>query len=89
MSAFGNVPEINIIKKHLEQLKINGLIQEWEIPYEEIITRLTAAIFFITPARETTPEMIWKEMEVYEGFQYRANTEKKLSRLMWRVTFNK
>lgn len=89
MVQIGNVPEIKAVKKHLDELKENGLVMEWELPYENILTRITAAIFFLTPIDESKLEEIWKELKVHKMLQYRLNEEKKLSQLVWRVEFNK
>jgi hypothetical protein len=88
MAQFGFVPEIIAVKADLQRLKANELIREWELPYEEILTRLSAAIFFLTPMEDAKLEKIWKELEKYQLLNYRENTEKKLSRLSWRVEFN-
>lgn len=89
-----NVPEIQDVKKYLDKLKDEGLVKEWELPYENILTRLTAAIFFLTPVDESKLEEIWKklgdkEVDKHERLTYRLNEEKKLSQLEWRVEFNK
>ncbi|MFA8434930.1 MAG: hypothetical protein ACEPOZ_10485 [Marinifilaceae bacterium] len=89
MVQIGNVPEIKAVKKHLEALKAKGLLLAWELPYENILTRLTAAIFFLTPTDESKLEEIWKELEIHNMLTYRLNEEKKLSQLVWRVEFNK
>jgi hypothetical protein len=89
MAQIGNSPDIRSVKQHLGELKEKGLIQEWELPYENLLTRLTAAIFFLTPAKESAIGEIWKELGTHEMLQYRPNEEKKLSRLEWRVEFNK
>lgn len=89
MTRIGDVPEINVVKDALNGLKAQGLVQEWEIPYENLLTRLTAAILFLTPASASALPAIWKELEVYNMLQYRLNEEKKLSQLEWRVEFNK
>jgi hypothetical protein len=89
MTQIGNVPEIQSVKKHLDSLKKKGMIQQWELPYENLLTRLTAAIFFISPCEEFKLEEIWEELEVHKMLQYRKNDEKKLSQLEWRVEFNK
>jgi hypothetical protein len=89
MAQLGNVPEIKSVKEHLGLLKEKGLIKEWELPYENLLTRLTAAIFFITPANEKDLEVIWQELEVHKMLQYKLNEEKKLSNLQWQVEFNK
>ena len=89
MVKIGNVPEIKEVKKHLDELKEKSLVKEWELPYENILTRLTAAIFFLTPSDESKLDTIWKELEVHKMLQYRLNEEKKLSQMQWRVEFNK
>lgn len=88
MIQLGNVREINTVKQHLDQLKSEGLITQWELPYEQILTRLTAAIFFVSLA-DQDDESVWKEMEKYPMFSYRKNEEKQLSLLDWSMTFNK
>lgn len=84
-----NVPEIQEVKKHLDEIKEKGLVKEWELPYENILTRLTAAIFFLTPTDESKLDEIWKELDKHPMLTYRLNEEKKLSQLEWRVEFNK
>jgi hypothetical protein len=89
MTQIGNVPEIKAVKTHLQELKDKGLVKEWEIPYEHILTRLTAAIFFLTPSDESRIGEIWKSLERHPRLQFRPNEEKMLSQLQWRVEFNK
>ncbi len=84
-----HVPEIIEVKKHLDELKEKALVKEWELPYENILTRLTAAIFFLTPTDDSKLEEIWKELDKHPRLTYRLNEEKKLSQLVWRVEFNK
>lgn len=88
MAQIGNVPEINEVKKQLDKLKEKGLINEWEIPYEDLLTRLSASVFFLTPASETQLAEIWRVLGAQRHLQYRENLEKKLSSLAWRVEFN-
>ena len=83
------VPEIIEVKEHLAALQAKGLIQEWELPYENILTRRSAAIFFVTPSADALLTTVWQELDKYDHFSYRANTEKKLSQLAFRVTFSK
>lgn len=84
-----NVPEIQAVKKHLDELKEKKRVKEWELPYENILTRLTAAIFFLTPTEDAALEEIWQELDKHPRLTYRLNEEKKLSQLVWRVEFNK
>ncbi|MBN9384018.1 MAG: hypothetical protein J0H74_24920 [Chitinophagaceae bacterium] len=84
------VKAINDVKETLESLKSSGVIKGWELPYENLLTRVTAAIFFVTPAdSEAAATEIENALSEYENFSYRLNTEKKLSDLAWRVTFSK
>lgn len=89
MTRIGNIPEINAVKTHLNLLKEKGLVADWELPYEEILTRITAAVFFITPANESFTQEIWTELSQHKMLNYKLNEEKLLSDLDWRVEFNK
>ena len=89
MVQIGNVPEIKAVKAHLDELMDKGLVKEWELPYENLLTRLTAAICFITPTDDSKLPEIWKELEKHKMLHYRLNEERKLSDLVWRVEFNK
>ncbi len=83
----GHFPEINEVKKCLAVLEKKGIISEWELPYENLLTRVSAAIFFLTPADEGKTEAIMDELKEYPNFAYRENTEQKLSKLKYRITF--
>ncbi len=84
-----NVPAITEVKNHLDELKGKGLIKVWELPYENLLTRLTAAIFFLDVTDESKLDEIWKELDKHPMLIYRKNEEQKLSKLEWRVEFNK
>ena len=83
------VQDIYDVKLHLDELKDKKLISDWVLPYENILTRVTAAIFYLTPTDEAKLPEIWKELEKHPMLHYRLNEEKKLSDLEWRVEFNK
>src|SRR5688500_9208416 len=85
------VPEIIEVKELLESLKTSGLIDSWELPYENLLTRRSAAIFYLTPKGEagSDADKIWAHLTKYDHFSYRLNTEKKLSKLQFRITFSK
>lgn len=83
-----HVPEIIEVKNHLAALKDNGLLLEWELPYENILTRRNAAIFFLTPADEKKMNEVADALAGYDQFSYRPNEEKKISQLAYRITFN-
>lgn len=57
MNRIGDVKEIKEIKQYLEQLRQDGLIRQWELPYENLLTRLTAAHFFVQPAENQEQEV--------------------------------
>jgi len=82
------VPEINEVKGRLEEMAKSGKIEAWELPYENLLTRLTAAIFFIEPAKEEELQAVWGELANHENFSFRENYEKKLSQMKYRVTFS-
>jgi hypothetical protein len=82
------VKQIAEVKEQMDQLKNNGLIEKWELPYENLLTRLNAAIFFVTPVGEAEASRVWKELEKFDQFSFRINREKKLSSLKYRITFN-
>ena len=88
MAQVGNVLEINEVKDKLETLKHQGLISAWELPYENILTRLTAAVFFVS-ADEANTEKAWEELAQFPRMHYQKNEDKTLSALPWRVEFNK
>jgi len=83
-----HIPEIIEVKEHLQLLKNGGMIRDWELPYEQLLTRRSAAIFFVTPNGNATDEL-WSGFEKFDNFSWRANEEKKLSSLEYRVTFSK
>lgn len=84
------VKEINEVKEHLDILKERGLVKAWVLAYENLLTRLNAAIFFLTPAKddEETMSQIAAELGKYQNFSYRPNHEQKLSDLQYRITFS-
>ncbi|HYE54114.1 MAG TPA: hypothetical protein VD996_04695 [Chitinophagaceae bacterium] len=83
------VPEIIAVKDQLEAMKEKGLLKAWELPYENLLTRRSAAIFFFTPTDEASLQQVASELEQHEDFSHRLNEEKKLSTLEYRVTFSK
>ena len=89
MAATGYIPEIEAVKAQLRELKKAAGSVSGNFPMRRILTRLTAAIFFLAPAAGTDIGELWAALGVHDGLQYRPNDEKKLSGLPWRVEFNK
>ncbi|MCB0606273.1 MAG: hypothetical protein H6562_06770 [Lewinellaceae bacterium] len=83
-----HVPDIIEVKDLLEGLKTNGLIAEWELPYENILTRRSAAIFFLRFHPGADMDKAWKELGHFDHFSFRENTEKLLSELDYQITFS-
>ncbi len=89
MVQIGNVKEIIEVKLLLDSMKKEGLIKDWEIPYENLLTRRSAAIFFLTPADEDYCGLIWEKLGAFDNFSYKEDIEGKLSHLKYRITFSK
>lgn len=87
MAQIGNIPEIIEVKNYLDKLKKEGLIAEWELPYENLLTRISAAVFFVLPQDNISPERIWEKMKKFENFCYTINDNKEFSLLPYRVEF--
>ncbi|PCH94228.1 MAG: hypothetical protein COB85_05875 [Bacteroidetes bacterium] len=83
-----NVPEIDEVKVTLDKLGKSKLIKEWELPYENLLTRLSAAIFFIEPLDENKMKKAWIQLKRYPKFRKMINEEKNLSDLKYRIEFN-
>ncbi|MFB7304411.1 hypothetical protein [Heyndrickxia sporothermodurans] len=62
MTQIGNVEEIKKLKLSMETLRHNGLIIKWELPYENLLTRLSASIFFFTPAEDANLNELQKHI---------------------------
>jgi hypothetical protein len=88
MIQIGNISEINEVKAHLNEKKRQGLIEDWELPYEHLLTRLDAAVFFITPSRDSDIEKLWSVMKERGLVSHKANDKKGMSLLEWRIEFN-
>ena len=76
------------MKQHLDEMKTKGLIVEWELPYENLLTRRSAAIFFLSSSDISKLPEVWKQLSRYENFRQRKNEEKKLSKMDYRIEFN-
>jgi len=80
------VKEIIDVKDRLDQLVQDGLARSWELPYENILTRRSAAIFFVDPIADM--DGIADVLAQYDNFSYRKNEEHTLSNLPFRITFS-
>ncbi|HWV68409.1 hypothetical protein [Chitinophaga sp.] len=88
MNRIGDVPEIQLISSQLRELQKTGAIQAWEAPCTRILTRRSAALYFITAMSEEMEALIWDTLKVHEGFGYQLNQYPDISSLKWCITFN-
>jgi hypothetical protein len=86
-----HVPEILEVKELLTAMQSKSLIAAWELPFENLLTRRSAAIFFVSPSPENAGGLdeVWMELAKYEHFSVGINEKSKLSTLKYRITFNK
>jgi len=61
MARLGDIKEIKQAKECLDSMKEKGLIVEWELPYENLLTKLSRAIVFIKPSKDDLISMIIEE----------------------------
>lgn len=87
MSTLGCVPEIIEVKNTFSSLESEGLIKQWCIPYENILTRRSAAIFFFSPVEQEYMPIICKALNQYEFFSCKKNLQSSLSSLEYIVEF--
>lgn len=88
MAVGFNVKEISEVKQILDDLQGKGFITEWELPYKNILTRLSSAIFFCNISDEKNIEDIKTTFQSYTDFCIAENT-KSLSLMKYMITFSK
>lgn len=88
MVRIGNVPGIVAVRDRLTELQSRGLVKTWKLPYENLLTRADAAIFFLDPAEDRELEEIWQALRDIPNFSYQENVDKKVSDLPWQIRFN-
>jgi hypothetical protein len=88
MVQIGNVPEIVAVENRLEEMKREKLIETWELPYRNLLTRLDAAIFFLTPVSAETFSEVSERLAAVAGFSFESNVDMKLSRMQYKIRFN-
>lgn len=86
------VPDINEVKEKMTGLETAGVVTQWELPYENLLTRLSAAIFFTEVTDESQLEALSSAFSNYDHFLVQTNTKKEdahtLSRMSYRMTFS-
>jgi len=87
MKQIGNVDTIQLIKDYLESLKIAGKINDWELPYEHLLTRLSAALFFIDNVDDNNPSHLFEGILVSLEASLRKHDSHQLSEMLWELRF--
>ncbi|MCL1123552.1 hypothetical protein [Shewanella surugensis] len=86
------VPDIDKVKDKMTELEATGVIAQWELPYENLLTRLSAAIFFAEVSDDSQLEALSSDFSEYEHFLVQTNVKKEdahtLSRMSYRMTFS-
>jgi hypothetical protein len=82
MARIGDVPEIKAVKATLDRLVAQGLVGQWELPYEDLLTRLDAARFFLMPTSPDCEPQIWAALAAHGELSHEKNTTRLLSPLV-------
>ena len=88
MAQIGNIPEIVAVKNKLEELRHQGLLEQWALPGENLLTRVDAAIFFVSGRPGADIEQAWAPFRGNERFHVQPNSQRTLSDLDWQVQFD-
>ena len=81
--------EIREVKDLMAAMNQGGLVKEWELPFEEILSGLAQAVFFLTPVDDSCLEKIWNELGKFPYMTYQRNESGTVSKLVWRIAFNR
>lgn len=85
-----HIPEIISVKEKLDELKEKGAIFQWELPYENLLTRLDAAIFFIElPEGKDTRQECIAGLHQFGNITIETNAEKRLSGCSYQLVFRR
>lgn len=79
--------DIVAISGKLADYKSQGHIVAWELPYETLLTRLSAAAFFVDVPSETALSEISDGLKQYPDFKIVDQHNSKLSKLRYKITF--
>jgi hypothetical protein len=82
------VPEILEFKEYLQKFAEKGEVVSWELPYENILSRISAAYFFLSLEKNINEEHFFEEVKKSYPITYSSNADKKLSQLDWEIKFN-
>lgn len=88
MAQIGNIEEIKEIKSLLIEMTEGGVLQCWELPYENILTRREAALFFFTPKTEQALEVVRDRLASCGDSKIEKNTDKTISMMSHRLRFD-
>ena len=89
MNVDAGESEIREVKDLMDAMHQGGLVKEWNLPFEEILSGLAQAVFFLTPEDDSCLEEIWKELDKFPYMAYQRNESGAVSKLEWRIAFNR
>jgi len=81
MVKIGQVPEIIEVKRELDQLVADGEVARWELPYENILTRLNAALFYVEFVASQPSDEAWRRISCHGDLCFGLNADRVLSDL--------
>jgi len=87
MNKIGNVKEIKEVKSIFAQLSSGGIVKTWELPYENLLTKLSAAIFFFSSDNNQDVNNVDYALGKIPGYRRKTNDVYELSKLDYRVDF--
>ena len=84
MPRIGHIFGIVDVKAKLDNLKQEGLIRDWELPYENLLTRVDAAVFLINADNVTT---VRERLAEFTNCHISNNENSFLSPMRYRLEF--
>ena len=84
MPRLGHISEIIAVKNKLDRLQQEGFVRDWELPYENLITRVNAAVFLIDADNVVT---VRERLAEFRNCHISNNENSLLSPMNYRLEF--
>lgn len=88
VNKVGEVDELICIKKRIAKLQEQGVVSEWELPYENLLTRKNAAIIYLNTESEENLKCIVLQLEDFGNWRFELNQNKTLSSMKYKIFEN-
>lgn len=85
MNKVGEVDELICIKKRLAKLQEQGVVLEWELPYENLLTRKNAAIIYLNTECEENLERIILQIRDFGNWRFELNQNETMSSMKYKI----